>query len=62
MYKVGHVKRDPETKTIAIRTRFPDDPRLSHLAWLVATTHSGSRNAPTTEVETWEDLVVPDDE
>ena len=59
-YTVGHVKHDSATGAVAIRTRFPDDPRLAHLAWLVATTHTGSRNAPTTEVEEWEDLVVPE--
>lgn len=58
-YALGHVKRDPASGDVAIRTKFPNDPRLEKLAWAVTTTHSGPRNAPTSEVDGWEDLYVP---
>lgn len=62
MYLTGHIKRDPGTGAVAIRTRFSDDPRLAKLAWSVTDTHEGVRNAPTTEVEGWDDLYVPEPE
>jgi hypothetical protein len=30
------------------------------MAWLVATTNIGARNAPTAEVEDWEDIHIPE--
>jgi hypothetical protein len=60
-YQTGHIKRDPDTGAVAIRSSFPTDPRLAKQAWLVATTNDGVRQAPTTEVQDWDDLhVVPE--
>lgn len=60
VYYEGHVKRDPETKSSALRTIFPEDqgPQLAAMAWLVATPNAGARHAKTDEVDGWEDLYV----
>jgi hypothetical protein len=59
-YKVGHIKRNPETGAVAIRTIFPlTDDQFRAMAWLVATPNIGARNASTGDVETWEDLYIP---
>lgn len=60
MTEPGHVKRDPATGSVAVRTHFDESlPQLAHLAWLVATPHMGPRNAPSTEVDGWDDLYTP---
>lgn len=57
----GHVKRDPVTGSVAIRTRFPEDiPELAEMAWLVSTVAGGPRNAKSVEVESWDDLYAPE--
>ena len=58
----GHVKRNPETGDIAIRTIFPEDstPQLANMAWLVATANIGARHVKSDEVEEWDDLYVPE--
>lgn len=59
-YRVGHVKRNPETGAVAVRTVFPlTDEQFRAMAWLVATTNIGARNASPTDVEGWEDLYTP---
>lgn len=59
-YEIGHVKRNPEDGSIAIRTYFDEsNPQLAPMAWRIATTSRGSRPAPTTEVDTWDDLYTP---
>lgn len=59
-YRQGHVKRNTETGSVAIRTQFPENiEQLRGMAWLVATHNLGARNALTTEVEEWDDLYVP---
>ena len=58
-YLLGHIKRDPATKAVAVRTQFPED-MLPDLAWLVATVNLGARNAKTSEVHAWEDLYSPE--
>lgn len=59
-YQPGHVKRNPDTQEIALRTTFDESlPQLAHLAWLVSTLTWGARNARTAEVESWDDLLVP---
>lgn len=62
-YQEGHVKINPETSEVALRTIFPEDqgPQLAAMAWLVSTTNSGARSAKTEEVEgeDWEDLYEP---
>ena len=61
-YATGHIKRNPATGESAIRTIFSEDtPEMIALAvgWLVCTTNRGPRNAPTAEVESWDDLYTP---
>lgn len=61
-FSAGHVKRNPNSGEVAIRTMFPEDPdapQLMAMAWLVATTNIGARNASTDQVAEWEDLFVP---
>lgn len=60
-YETGHIKHDPETGQVALRTIFPEDqgPQLANMAWLVATKNTGARNANTAEVDGWDDLFVP---
>jgi len=57
-YATGALKRDPVTKAVAIRTQFPED-MLPELAWLVATTNIGARNARSSDVADWDDLDIP---
>lgn len=53
----GHVKRDPVSGAVAIRTPFDETaPELANLAWVVATINTGTRNAPSSEVADWDDL------
>lgn len=58
-YQEGHVKRDPATGAVAIRTYFNEaNPQLAGMAWLVATSTTGARHCRTAEVADWEDLYV----
>jgi hypothetical protein len=57
-YREGHVKRDPATNRVALRTQFLED-EMPDMAWLVATTNFGSKYAPSSLVEGWDDLHVP---
>lgn len=59
VYQAGHVKRDPETGTVAVRTVFPDDENFAGMQWLTATTGRGAHNKATADVEGWDDLFVP---
>lgn len=54
MYYPGHVKHNPDTQQVAIRTIHD----FERMEWSVATSYTGSRHAPTSEVEDWEDLFV----
>ena len=59
-YLTGHVKRNPDSGAVAVRSVLSEDnPQLLNMAWVVATPGSGSRTAPTTEVESWADLYTP---
>ena len=60
-YETGHIKRNPATGEVALRTIFPEDQgeQLANMAWLVATKNTGARNAATTVVEAWDDLFEP---
>lgn len=59
-YETLHVKRDPESGAVAIRTIQPDDPKaVVPQAWLMATPHFGAHNKSTADVEGWDDLYVP---
>jgi hypothetical protein len=60
MYQEGHIKHDPETNSVAIRTVFPDDqPAYADWAWIVSGTSRGASCVPTSEVESWGDLYAP---
>ena len=60
VYEIGHIKRNPETQAVAVKTIFSDtDPALSDLAWLMSTISSGAKNLPSSAVLGWDDLYVP---
>ena len=61
MSETGHVKHNPETGEVALRTIFPTDqgPQLAAMAWLVATKNIGARNASDADVADWETLYEP---
>jgi hypothetical protein len=60
-YKTGHIKRDPSTGAVAIRTEFPEVGALAVHAWLVATTGSGAVTKITADIDGWDDLYTPGD-
>ena len=61
IYKLGHVKHNPETGAVAIRTIFPEDmgQNLADMAWLIATPDVGAKHSNTAGVESWDDLYTP---
>lgn len=63
-YFRGHVKRDPISGEVAVRTVFPlgNDPESQKLEWLCAGWGTGPRNTNTQEVEEWADIFVADPE
>lgn len=60
VYLEGHVKRDPATGAVALRTIFPEDQgeQLANMAWLIATPNTGARHGNTASVSSWDDLYV----
>lgn len=59
-YAVGHVKRDPESGEVAVRTIFPVDDYVDpEMEWLCVAPNTGPRNTSTTTVEEWDDIYVP---
>ncbi len=61
-YVEGHIKHDPATNAVAVRTMFPEDqgPQLAGMAWLVATSNFGARHSDTAGVDSWVDLYTPE--
>lgn len=57
-YKTTHVKRNPETGDVAVRTIF-DAALFPGSVWLVATPGSGARTSDAASVEGWDDLYTP---
>ena len=57
----GHVKHDPVSGSVAVRTHFPVED-YPDMEWLVATTGSGASTRPGSFVEGWDDLFIPDPE
>jgi len=57
-YGGGSVKRNPATGEIALRTVFPTNKGegLANMAWLISEQRRGIRNAPESEVASWDDL------
>ena len=61
MSPTGTVKRDPITGSVALRTHFDETvPQLAGMAWLICTVNIGPRSAASSEVESWDDLYVPE--
>ena len=58
VYAAGHVKRDPETNAVAVRTIYPED-AYPDSAWLVATISAGATSRPASYVDGWDDLFTP---
>jgi hypothetical protein len=60
VYYTGHVKHNPETREVALRTIFPEDAgeQFAARAWAISTTNRGTRPATTAMVEDWPDLYV----
>lgn len=60
-YLPGHLKRNPETGEVAVRTVFDESQGglMATMSWLIASTDSGARNAKTADVEAWPDLFIP---
>lgn len=58
-YSAGSLKWDPTSKSVAIRTSFPEVGDLANHAWLVATTGSGAISKTSSDVESWTDLPLP---
>lgn len=60
-YRRNHVKIDPATERVAVRSGFDDeDPSLEHLAWtVVGGQRPGTSRAKTSEVADWDDLYIP---
>lgn len=60
VYKAGHVKRDPATGHVVMRTIFSEEePLTADKAWLGVTQGRGPFFTKTEDVEGWEDLFVP---
>ena len=57
----GHIKHDPVSGSVAIRTHFPIED-YPDMEWLVATVGSGASTKPGFYVEGWVDLFVPEPE
>lgn len=56
-YYTGHVKRDPVSGAVAIRTIQPEDPAaIVPQAWLLATTNLGAHGKATADVDGWDDI------
>jgi hypothetical protein len=53
-YPVGHVRQDPESLAVAVRTNIPD-PDSGH-DWAVMTIDRGGHYASWDEVAEWDDM------
>lgn len=61
-YATGHIKRDPVSGAVAIRTQFPETREaFAAMAWLVAHPITGSRHVKTDDVDSWTTLYTPED-
>lgn len=59
-YQTGHIKRDPATGAVAIRTEWDEfGPHAIH-AWGVFTVGSGAVTKITADIDHWDDLYTPD--
>lgn len=63
MASMGHTKRNPDTGVIAVRTHFDESiPELASMAWATINPITGSGRATSEEVDSWDDLFVPEPE
>lgn len=58
-YAPGHVKRDPATGRVALRTNFKAG-ELTESYWVVSACNSSATHAGTAAVEDWDDLYIPE--
>lgn len=58
-YAAGSAKWEPVSKSIAVRTSFPEVGDLANHAWLVATTGSGAISKTSADVAGWIDVPLP---
>lgn len=60
-YAPGHLKRNPETGEVALRTIFSEDQGglMANRTWLLCSPSMGARNAKTVDVESWPTLFDP---
>ena len=58
MADTNHIKRNPVTGDVAIRTIFHPDIFPDNV-WLIATSGAGAKNVGADAVADWEDLYVP---
>lgn len=58
-YPTGSLKWDSASKSVAIRTEFPEVGSLAQHAWLVATTGSGAVTKTSADVASWVDFEPP---
>lgn len=54
-YQTGHIKYEPETRQVAIRSIHDN----SSMRWVVATSSAGARSATDDEIAAWADLYTP---
>ena len=56
MHPAKSLKWDPASGAIAIRSQLPDEANFAGMAWMVATSNMGARNASSAEVADWIDV------
>lgn len=61
VYAEGHVKRNPESGEVAVRTMFPvgENPQEQLMEWWCMSITNAPRSTWTIEVDGWENLYVP---
>lgn len=57
----GHVKRNPSTGDVALRTRYePTNDKLAAMLWLVSSPVTGVKYVGDDFVDGWDDLFTPE--
>lgn len=60
-FATGHVKRNPSTGDVALRTRYqPTNEKLESMLWLVSSSVTGVKYVGDDVVAAWDDLYTPD--
>lgn len=60
VYLEGHVKHNAEQNLVALRTIFDEHALVGNQAWIVSTPNQGAFFLKTADVESWDDLFVPE--